>query len=139
MKHPQSDGKRASRMRRGEKILHLVGVEAQALADHLDELPKALATIDSMEDEIRRREGEVAVREALRGFRRLHWQLQLAIAKLTELNEPLETSDPSASRHTDDGRNGDTARQRWLCSRVCARDTPGEADRTAGNAPSGLS
>ena len=98
MRHSESDGKRVSRMRRGERILRLLEVEAQALADHLDELPTALAAIDAMEDEIGRREAKVVVRETLEQFRTLHWRLQLAVAKLAELYALLEANDSAPSR-----------------------------------------
>ena len=102
MNHPQSDGKRASRMRRGKRVLHLLAVEAQALADHLDELPTALAAIDALEDGVNRREAKVAVREALREFRTLHWRLQIVIAKLTALCD-LQPNNPSVCVPTGTG------------------------------------
>jgi len=93
MELSQSDNPRALRMRRGERVLYLLGVEAQTLADHLDELPTVIAEIDALEDEVRRREAKVAVREALADFRTLHWRLQRAIAKLSESYDLSVTND----------------------------------------------
>lgn len=96
MRPSQSDKPRALRMRRGERVLHLLGVEAQTLADHLDELPTVIAEIDALEDEVSRRRAKVAVREALADFRTLHWRLQRAIARLSEMCDVQETIAPSA-------------------------------------------
>ena len=96
MKHPQSDGKHVSRMRGCEKVFYWLGVEAQTLASHLDELPTALAEIEAMEDEASRRRAKVVVREALQQFRTLRSRLHLAIVNLMELCTLLETIDPSA-------------------------------------------
>ena len=95
MKHPQSDRKPVSRMRGCEKVYYWLGVEAQTLASHLDELPTALAEIEAMEDESARRRAKVVVREALGQLRGLRRVLHLAIAELTALcdsqfDDPLE-------------------------------------------------
>ena len=76
--------------------------QAQALANHLDELPTALAAIDALEDGVNRREAKVAVREALREFRTLHWRLQIVIAKLTALCD-LQPNNPSVCVPTGTG------------------------------------
>ena len=81
-------------MTRGEKVVYWLGVEAQELADHLGEVPTALAAIDALEDEVSRRQAKVAVSEALKQFRTLRWRLHLAIVKLTAVCD-LQPTDPS--------------------------------------------
>ncbi len=93
MEHPPSDGTRASRVQRSVKMFYWLGVEAQALSNHLDEIPTALAAIEALEDEVSRRQAKVAVRDVLRQFRTLRWRLHVAITKLTELYD-LQLNDP---------------------------------------------
>ena len=112
MGHSPSDRQRVSRMTRGEKVIYWLGVEAQALADHLDEVPTSLAAVEALEDEVSRCQAKVAVREALEQFRTLRCRLHVAIAKLTELHDLLETNDPSVCVPTG---TGETAMPRSRC------------------------
>ncbi|NOX58377.1 MAG: hypothetical protein GXP29_05890 [Planctomycetes bacterium] len=69
----------------GQRTVRLLGEEAQALADHLDELPTVIAEIDALVDEVSLRRAKVAMREAQREFRKLGMRLRLAVAELTQL------------------------------------------------------
>lgn len=91
MANSQSDRRSTARMSRGARIIYLVGVEAQTLAEHLGEVPTAVEAIRQMQDEASRREAIRIVDETRKQFRSLYWDLQLAITKLTELCNGQET------------------------------------------------
>ena len=93
MEHLQADGQRPPRLRGAAKMFYLLGVEAQALADHLDEVPNMLAEIEALEDEAERRRTKVVVEDTVQEFCNLGRRLNLTITKLSDLvrsNDPLE-------------------------------------------------
>jgi hypothetical protein len=85
-------------MRRGERVIYFLGVEAQALADHLAGLPTDIAAIETMADEAMRRAGKVAVKEACKQLQQLRWRLHRAIESIEGDFDPNERAVESMER-----------------------------------------
>jgi hypothetical protein len=78
----------------GQRILQLLGEEMETLTEHLNELPAFIEAINAMDDDVGRRQANVAVREAQKEFWNLGFRLRLAIAELMQLHDLFDINDP---------------------------------------------
>ncbi|MCA9249777.1 MAG: hypothetical protein R3E58_01165 [Phycisphaerae bacterium] len=97
MEYSQTEKRRVASMKRCTRVIYFVGRQAESLTASLESLPIHLAIIEAMQDEAKRREAKVVVRETVQMFAAVRRKLYRTIIHLEALVAELEEEQKASS------------------------------------------